>query len=277
MNGSNTADGISQTVTPALSLDEISIMRGETQTARALSAEFKAGQMYAILGPNGTGKSSLLKAIFGEVALSQGRIHYGPHTLSIGQLAAWRQRIGYMPQGTEIDAALTVLEVVLLGKLDALHMYVGDELLNEALEVMQQVGIVDLAHRDIQTLSGGQRQLAMFCQVLLRDPAIMLLDEPVSALDMHHQLRLLEQVHQETRQRQLITITVLHDLSLAAQFADHVMLLGDGVIQATGTPHEVLTPERLSPLYGVAVERLYDSAGIPVIRPLRQANRYGVN
>ncbi|ODC05186.1 iron ABC transporter ATP-binding protein [Terasakiispira papahanaumokuakeensis] len=262
---------------PALRLDEISIVRGATQTARALSAEFNAGQVYAILGPNGTGKSSLLKAIFGELSLSQGRIHYGPHPLSMRHLASWRQRIGYMPQGTEIDVSLTVLEVVLLGKLDALHMYVGDELLNEALEIMQQVGIVDLAHRDIQTLSGGQRQLAMFCQVLLRDPAIMLLDEPVSALDMHHQLNLLEQVHQETRQRRLITITVLHDLSLAAQFADQVMLLGEGVLQASGTPHDVLTPERLSPLYGVAVERLYDSAGIPVIRPLRQMNRGLVN
>lgn len=267
------ACSLSQTAMPSLCLDDISIMRGETQTARAISAEFEAGQVYAILGPNGTGKSSLLKAIFGEVTLSQGAIDYGEHRLSARHLASWRQRIGYMPQGTEIDAALTVLEVVLLGKLDALHMHVGDELLNEALEIMQQVGIIDLAHRDIQTLSGGQRQLAMFCQVLLRDPAMMLLDEPVSALDMHHQLTLLEQVHQETRQRRLITITVLHDLSLAAQFADQVMLLGEGVIQAVGTPHDVLTPERLSPLYGVAVERLYDSAGIPVIRPLRQVSR----
>lgn len=271
MTCSDISEAVSQTTMPALHLDEISIVRGATQTARALSAEFNAGQVYAILGPNGTGKSSLLKAIFGELSLSQGRIHYGPHALSMRHLASWRQRIGYMPQGTEIDVSLTVLEVVLLGKLDALHMYVGDELLNEALEIMQQVGIVDLAHRDIQTLSGGQRQLAMFCQVLLRDPAIMLLDEPVSALDMHHQLNLLEQVHQETRQRRLITITVLHDLSLAAQFADQVMLLGEGILQASGTPHDVLTPERLSPLYGVAVERLYDSAGIPVIRPLRQA------
>lgn len=254
-----------------LEVANASIQRGDTCTASNVSLCFEPGLIYAILGPNGTGKSSLLKAMFGEIPLDGGQVRYGDSTLSRLHLRQWRAPIGYMPQGNDVDVSLTVLEVVLLGQLDALHLHVGDDLLSHALTIMQQVGIADLAHRDIQTLSGGQRQLALFCQTLLRNPSILLLDEPVSALDMHHQLSLLEHVHRETHQRKLITITVLHDLSLAAQFADQVILLGNGRVHAQGTPHQVLEPAMLSKLYQVPVELLHDSAGIPVIRPVRRS------
>ncbi|WP_107334140.1 MULTISPECIES: ABC transporter ATP-binding protein [unclassified Halomonas] len=256
----------------SLDILNATIMRGVTCTAQNISLRFEPGYIYTILGPNGTGKSSLLKAIFGEIEMQVGEICYGERQLSRRRLKAWRENIGYMPQGNEVDACLTALEVVLLGHLDALHMHIGDDVLEQALRLMQRVGIQHLAHRDIQSLSGGQRQLALFCQVLLREPKILLLDEPVSALDMHHQLSLLEHVHTETRQRGLITITVLHDLSLAAQFADRVILLGEASVKAEGTPHDVLQPALLSELYQVPVERLHDSSGMPVIRPMRQAH-----
>lgn len=252
-----------------LEIENVTIMRGEQCTAKGISARFHPGKLYAILGPNGTGKSSLLKALFGEVRIASGRILQGGQPLMPRRLGPWRHSIGYMPQGTELDASLTVLEVVLLGQMDALHMHVSDEQMHKALRLMQRVGIADLAHRDIQSLSGGQRQLALFCQVLLRDPQVLLLDEPVSALDMHHQLSLLNQVYRETRDRNLITIAVLHDLSLAAQFADEVLLLGSGSIQASGTPKEVFDPEVIGRLYDVQVELLHDKSGAPVIRPVR--------
>ncbi|HDL5894965.1 TPA: ABC transporter ATP-binding protein, partial [Mannheimia haemolytica] len=139
-----------------------------------------------------------------------------------------RKEIGYMPQDTQVEASLSALEVILLGQLDSLNMYISDELLNEAVDIMDKLGISHLAHQDIMRLSGGQRQMVMFAQVLLRKPHILLLDEPVSALDMYHQINLLEYVNAYTRANNLITIMVLHDLSLAAQFSDSVMLLSEG-------------------------------------------------
>lgn len=251
-----------------LTLENLSIHRGTRMVADDLNLSFKPGQVYTVLGPNGAGKSSLLKTIFGDVSY-QGSIVYGNETLSSLNVMQWRKRIGFMPQDTTVEASLTALEVVLLGQVHSLSMHISDTLLTEAVEIMDSLGIADLAHQDVMRLSGGQRQLVMFAQVLLRHPEILLLDEPVSALDMRHQLKLLEHVCAYTHQRQLITIMVLHDLSLAAQFSDDLLLLGQGKVQAQGTPKKVLDADLISQLYQVNIELLYDSQGLPVIRPVR--------
>lgn len=252
-----------------MQIDHLTIHRGQLCVADNISLELHHGKTYAILGPNGAGKSSLIKTLFAELPYS-GQIRYRDKTLSHSHHMAWRKPIGYMPQDTVVDASLTALEVVLLGRMDALHMHVGDELLHEAAGIMAELGIGHLAHRDVMRLSGGQRQLVMFAQVMLRRPEILMLDEPVSALDMHHQLNLLERVAAYTREHNLVTLMVLHDLSLAAQFCDSVILLGGGKVQAEGRPQEVLNAELIGNLYKVDIELLYDSHGLPVIRPMRR-------
>ncbi len=251
-----------------LTLSDLTVMRGRRPVAQGISCAFAPGEVHAILGPNGAGKSSLLKAIFGEIRAVHGQICFDGQRLQPRNLQCWRRPIGYMPQDTAVSATLSALEVVLLGRMDALHMHVGDDDLIAALAAMRAVGIEHLAQRDIQSLSGGQRQLALFAQVMLREPRVLLLDEPVSALDMYHQIVLLDHVRAQTRARGLVTIVVLHDLSLAAQFADRILLLGDARIIAQGSPDAVLTPAIIGPLYRVEVERLTDSHGRPVIRPL---------
>lgn len=253
-----------------LTVENLTVKRGAITVADDIGFTLEAGRVYTVLGPNGTGKSSLIKAVFGELAHS-GSIRYGSDTLGKTRLQHWQKRIGYMPQDTAAEAALTALEVILLGRVDALHMHVSDDVLSEAAETMNLLGIGHLAHRDITRLSGGQRQLVMFAQVLMRRPEILLLDEPVSALDMHHQLNLLEHVCRHTREQGLVTLMVLHDLSLAAQFSDGLILLGGGKIQGCGTPAEVLQADVVGRLYDINVELLHDSRGIPVIRPMRQA------
>lgn len=253
-----------------LQLENLTVKRGALTVADRINLTLEAGKTYTVLGPNGAGKSSLLKTVFGEVPYG-GRIAYGSEVLDKVRLQNWRKRIGYMPQDTNVEASLTALEVVLLGRMDALHMHIGDDMLAEAAGVMAQLGIAHLAHRDVMRLSGGQRQLVMFAQVLLKKPEILMLDEPVSALDMHHQINLLEHVCRHTRENGLITLMVLHDLSLAAQFSDGLILLGEGKVQGQGSPAEVLQVETLSRLYRVNVELLYDSKGSPVIRPMRAA------
>lgn len=255
----------------SLRIKNISIVRGDNHTARNLSIELKRGKVHAILGPNGVGKSSLLKAIFGEVALQGGKIEYGDRQMDKLNLHDWRKPFGYMPQDTLISASLTALEVVLLGQLNALSMHVSEDMLQSALEAMDKVGCLHLAQRDIQSLSGGQRQLVLFAQVILDSPEILMLDEPVSALDMYHQSVLLDLVHQETKKRELITVMVIHDLSLAAQYADELILLKDGEIKASGSPVSVLEPSIISEIYNVGIELLFDSDGVPVIQPKRMS------
>ncbi|WP_159991967.1 ABC transporter ATP-binding protein [Pelistega ratti] len=256
-----------------LVLQNLTVRRGDLTVAEHINITFEQGKVYTILGPNGTGKSSLLKTIFGELPF-EGSIRYHDKQLENSKLTTWRKPIGYMPQDSGVDASLTALEVVLLGRMDALTMRVSDALLAEAAGIMDQLGIAYLAHRDVLNLSGGQRQMVMFAQVLLRQPQILLLDEPVSALDMHHQLNLLEKVCDYTKHQHLITIMVLHDLSLAAQFSDQLILLGEGKVQGSGISHQVLQAETINRLYRVNVEILQCSQGLPVVRPQRKsANR----
>ena len=252
-----------------LKLDRLTIQYGKYTVARDIDTQFEAGNIYTILGANGAGKSSLLKAIFGVLAFS-GTVAYQGSVQSKAHLNAWRKPIAYMPQDSHTDAELTTLEVVILGRMDALSRNISDELLPEAVELLAELNISHLAHRSIRSLSGGQRQLAMFAQALLRRPKILLLDEPVSALDMAHQINLLDKVRHYTQQHQLICIMVLHDLSLAAQFSDEVILLADGKIQAQGIPKAVLQSEILRQVYHVDIEILTSHQGLPVIHPYKK-------
>lgn len=247
-----------------LRLENLSIYRSTLCVAKAIDSDFEAGRVYAILGPNGVGKTSLLSTIFGELAFS-GKISHKDMELNLKNHFAWKKRIAFMPQDSVVDASLTALEVVLLGLIDNLGVYVSDAQITQALSLMKELGILHLAHRDIMNLSGGQRQMVMFAQVLIKTPEILLLDEPVSALDLHHQCVLLDCVRQYTHREKLITVIILHDLSLAAQFADELIMLCEAKIQAQGEAKEVLTKQLIEDLYHIKAEIFYDDTNKPII------------
>ena len=247
-----------------LQLENLTIHRGHLCVARNFNLQLEPGKVYAVLGPNGAGKSSLLKALFAEIPY-EGHIHHRGQPLVPALASLSRKHFAYMPQDTVMDASLTALEVVLLGQLDALSLHVSDEQLQRAIATMELLGIAHLADRDVLALSGGQRQMVIFAQVLLRNPEILLLDEPVSALDMHHQCVLLEHVRQQTRQNQLITITILHDLNLASQFADELIFVGDGQVQALGEPAAVIEQALIERLYRVRTALFHGPRQLPFI------------
>ncbi|UIP28099.1 ABC transporter ATP-binding protein [Photobacterium sp. TLY01] len=252
-----------------LTVDKANIQLGSLTLARDMSFGLKPGQITAILGPNGTGKSTLLKTLFGEIKLDSGEIAYCGHRLSYQSLAQWRHQFGYMPQDINLDVNLTVIEVILLGRLDALSLRVDDQTLNQVLHILDNIGIAHLANRSVNTLSGGQCQMVLFAQALMRDPAIMMLDEPVSALDLHHQHVLLEHLVNQTREKQCITLMVLHDLNLAAQYADNLLVLKQGDLVACGHPKQILTSELVEEIYNVEAQVITDDTGVPFVRTLR--------
>lgn len=234
-----------------------------------ISFTLNAGQTHVIIGPNGTGKSSLLKTLFGDIHPQRGEVLFDGEPLSRKHLNEWRQRFGYMPQDIRLDVGLSVLEVVLLGQLDALSLKLGDSVLQEALYALDQIGLLHLANRDVRTLSGGQCQMVLFAQALMRRPEILMLDEPVSALDLHFQQVLLEHLDKQTKQNNWISIMILHDLNLAAQYADNLLVLKNGKLVAQGAPKDIMTPELVYDVYGVQTDILHDSFGVPFVRTQR--------
>ena len=255
-----------------LELNNVSMAIGKHPLTQNLSVQLQRGQIHVLIGPNGTGKTSLLRALFGELLLQHGTISFQGRTLADLGASQWRQQFGYMPQNTQLELDLSVLEVVVLGRLQSLKLRLSDDDLRAALSALQDLGIAHLADRSLHSLSGGQRQMVLFAQVLLRDPQIMILDEPVSALDLQHQMHLMEHLHQQTRDKNWVTLVVLHDLNLAAQFADQLIVLAENRLQAFGPPAEVLTSELITRLYQVPVDIHHDQDGLPYIRTLRQAS-----
>jgi iron complex transport system ATP-binding protein len=252
-----------------LQVNNLNVRLGDLVLARDISFQLQPGQVNVILGPNGTGKSTLLKTLFGDIKTVSGEIQYGNNVLSGKSLIEWRTKFGYMPQDIHLDVNMTVIEVVLLGRLDALSMRIETKMLQEALSILKSIGLEHLASRDVRTLSGGQCQMILFAQALMRCPEILMLDEPVSALDLHYQHVLLNHLVTQTKKQNYTTLMVLHDLNLAAQYADNLLILKQGELRAFGSPKELLTSELIHELYHVEADVLTDENGTPFVRTRR--------
>jgi iron complex transport system ATP-binding protein len=175
-----------------------------------------------------------------------------------------------MPQDIRLDVELSVLEVVLLGQLNTLGFRLDDTVIEEALTALDKIGLLHLANRDVNKLSGGQCQMILFAQALMRKPKILMLDEPVSALDLHFQHVLLDHLDTQTKQQDWITVMVLHDLNLAAQYADNLLVLKDGQLIASGHPSDILNPALVKAVYNVDADVTKDASGVPFVRTIRR-------
>jgi iron complex transport system ATP-binding protein len=219
------------------------------------------GEVVALLGANGSGKSSLLRALAGQQP-HEGRIAWDGRPAQVGD-------IGYMPQNSVSRVALTVFQVVLLGRLRSLSLRVANADLAAVEHAMAEIGVSHLATRHIDTLSGGQRQMVLLAQVQAAEPRALLLDEPTSALDIAHQLHVLEMLRDVTRRRGLTTIAILHDLNAAARFADRLALLHQGRLLGIAPPRDILCATSLRQAFAVEVAIDQGSDGHPVVLPLR--------
>ncbi|KAA9002027.1 ABC transporter ATP-binding protein [Affinibrenneria salicis] len=246
-----------------LNLADVSVSRGRRRVVDNVSVALRGGGVAAICGPNGAGKSSLLAAI-AHLHPFSGRISWNNRRLE-------RHHFAYMPQSGAMRAELSVLEVVLLGRIERLKWRLAGGELEAALAALDSVNMAHLANRKINTLSGGQQQLVLLAQRLVKQPRLLLLDEPTSALDIRRQLVVLELLARYARQSGALVVMVLHDLSLAARYASTLLLIDEGRLIRAGEPMAVLQPAALLTAYHIETEVLRTTAGHAIIAPLRPA------
>lgn len=235
-----------------LAISGLHVAYGKQDVIRGLSLPaLPAGRLTALLGPNGSGKSTLLKAIAGLVPARRGQLAVDGQDLGHLAPAARSRLIAYMPQSLPAAVHLRVLESVLVAARAHARGSVETDA-DAAMALLSRLGIGDLALCYLDELSGGQKQLAGLAQALIREPRVLLLDEPLSALDLHHRFQVMALLKRETAARGLVTLIVLHDLDMALRHTDHAVLIHDGRMAAEGSPVDVITPATLAGVYGVS-------------------------
>ena len=217
------------------------------------------GELLGIVGPNSAGKSTLLRLLSKVVAPQRGRILIQGREISALPRMALAQRVAVVPQEFHVAFPFRVAEVVLMGRYPHAGggAWESDRDRAIAQAALEATGMADLASRRMDELSGGERQLVSIARALAQEATILLLDEPTAHLDLRHQGIVLEILLRHHREGQGTTILVSHDLNLAAEHCDRLLLLARGRVRALGRPEEVITEAHLEPAYGcpVTVER----------------------
>lgn len=238
---------------------------GSEPILRNVEFSILGGEFVALLGPNGAGKSTLLRCLLGLLAPAAGAIDIGGQPLA-GMTAVERaRRLAYVPQTPAAGFAFTAGEVVMLGR----HARLGWLGLPTAADVevaraaMEMTGTARLAGRLFSALSGGEAQRVAIARALAQQPAVLLLDEPTSHLDLRHQVEVCEMLRRVAHDWPMAVLCVLHDLRQALRFSDRAMVLHDGVVAADGPPADVLSPAMARRVYGVEIETGTSLGGAP--------------
>ncbi len=221
------------------------------------------GKITVLLGPNGCGKSTLLRSIAG-LNQAQGELWLNGTELLSQPFARRAEKVVYLPQSLPAGVHLHVLESIIVAqRASGARGSATSE--GEVMALLERLGIAHLALSYLDQLSGGQKQLVGLAQSLIRRPELLLLDEPLSALDLNYQFHVMDLVRRETSKRNIVTVVVVHDINIALRHGQHVLMLQNGGLIADGLPEEVITPESLAKVYGVRgrIERC--SQGTPQV------------
>jgi cobalamin transport system ATP-binding protein len=251
-----------------IELHDVSVRLGSTQALGGVSFSVEPGEWLALIGPNGAGKTTALRALCGLVDYGGSVTVDGRDARSLSRRELARL-IALVPQIPETPPGLTVTEYVLLGRTPHLG-YFGGESSGDRLATQRALDRLELhalADRLLTSLSGGELQRAVLARALAQEAPILLLDEPTTALELGRQQQALELVH-GLRDAGLTIVSTMHDLTLAGQYADRLVLLDDGAVVADGPAADVLSAENIAAFYGARV-RVLDDGGRVFVLPVR--------
>jgi len=236
----------------SVEVQNLSYAYEDLQVLTDLSFSVNQGEFFVVIGPNGSGKTTLMKLIAGLLRPGRRKIRImGKGIRSYGRKALARQ-IAFVPQLVTMDFPFTVADVVLFGRAPHLGTF-GLESESDtflAKQAMAFTGVEHLARRRMDQLSGGERQRVFIARAICQEPEIMILDEPTAALDIAHQMRIMDLMEKMKKEKSITVIMVSHDVNLAAMYADNLLLMQNGRMAQWGPPSDVLRYETLEPVYG---------------------------
>jgi iron complex transport system ATP-binding protein len=230
--------------------------------------EIEKGQFIGIIGPNGSGKTTLFKGISGELETLTGRSMLNGRHIQKMNLREKAQNIAIVTQNIEVGN-MTVEEYVLMGRIPYQRQFQFFETREDiaiAEKYMELTGVCELRDKNMNALSGGEQQLASIARALAQEPQLLLLDEPTSHLDITHQVQILNLIRRLSENLGLTVLMIIHDLNLAGEYCDSLIMMEKGAIRKKGTPHEVLNYEDIEAVYDtVVITRTNPVSGKPVV------------
>jgi cobalamin transport system ATP-binding protein len=252
---------------PAIEVDKLSFRyrategRGRPWTLEGLSFHVNVGEILGVVGPNGSGKSSLLKVLAGLLPRGEGNVCLGGLSLRKRSRSDIARLVALVPQEYVQVFPFSVAETVLMGRFPHRSsrwwsMGIGDETAGDlacAHQAMVDTDVASLADRLVSDLSGGERQRVMIARALAQEPKILLLDEPTAFLDINHQIEICSLIARLRMERRLTVVLVSHDLNVASQYCDRVLMLKEGRLCRIGLPNETIRPDVLRTVYGCDV------------------------
>ncbi len=252
-----------------IKIKDICFGYSSTRILDNLSIDIDSSSFLSIVGPNGAGKSTLLKCMNQILFPDSGDIHLGECNLRKMKRMEVARNCAYVPQSSKRVFPTTVFDTVLMGRRPHMGWLESEDDKEKVWQVLEEMGIDDLALCNFDELSGGQQQKILVARALVQDTGVILLDEPTSDLDPWHQLDVMESVKRLVHDREVTVLMVVHDLNIASKYSDRILMLKEGKIVAAGEPSSVMTAENLANVYGVE-SHVYNYNNIPYIVLLRQ-------
>ncbi len=240
---------------PVISLEKAGFRYGQRTILHNITLQTRPGEFLAVIGPNGSGKSTLLKGMCGLLRPFEGSVSLDGRPLGNYSRSDIARRVALMPQSASLPELFTAMEIVLMGRTPHLGLlrYEGSSDIMATVRAMEATETTILAGRRINELSGGERQRVLIARSLAQEAVILLLDEPTASLDINYQAGILHFLKKLCRDRGLTIVSALHDINLASQFGDRIIVLKDGMVYKEGGPDEIINSLTLQEAFGTSV------------------------
>jgi len=250
----------------SLKLVDLSFGYDKVAILNSINLDLDSCGVHCLLGPNGSGKSTMIKCIM-QVLRSKGDVLYNDMRVKDMKAKEISRIFGYVPQDCGSAFPITVFDMILLGR----KPYIGWNPSSKDLDIVSEnialLGLEQYTLRHINELSGGERQKVMIAAALSKETPILLFDEPTSSLDIKHQIEVMKHVRSIVKNRNIMALIAMHDLNLASQYSDSIVMLQRGEVFAQGSPKDVLSKENIRSVYGVDVA-IYDGGKTNHIVPV---------
>lgn len=227
----------------------------EQTVLNELNMDVPRGAFTAIVGPNGCGKSTFVKQLIKSLKPQSGEIHLLGKPLASYSHKALGKLIAYVPQATQIGFDFTVEEVVMMGRYPHLKRFQSEQPKDReiAVEAMKATGVWTLKDKPANALSGGEQQRVIVARALAQEPQILILDEPISHLDLPHQVELMALIRKMAQEKGITVLAIIHDLNLALDYSDYVIMMQKGQVLYSGVPAEIISEHTIRAIYGLEV------------------------